>query len=68
MPKIEGSEISVSELYPKIPREDIREVEVTIRRYLTAVRHVFDHIQRENPRILTELRRCARLRKQKARI
>lgn len=65
MPKNASSQIKVAEVFPKIAEEDVRDVEEAVRRYLTVVRDVFDHIHRENPTILTELRRRARLRKKK---
>ncbi len=67
MPKIARSRITVAEAFPKMGEEDVGEVKETVRRYLMVVRHVFDHIHKENPRILTELRRRAKLRKEKAR-
>lgn len=66
MQKLGSSQISVTDVYPNIEADDAREVEETVRRYLTVVRCVFDHIQRADPTILTELRRRARLRKQRA--
>jgi hypothetical protein len=66
MTKIKESQLTINEIYPNIATEQLDEVEANIRHYLTVVRHVFDHIQRDQPRILTNLRWRARLRKQKA--
>ena len=57
---------TLGDLYPHLTVEEQREAEDNVRRYLSVVRQIFEHIQAENPKILTELRRRARLRKEKA--
>jgi len=60
------NKMSTANLYPKLSLEERREVEENLRRYLSVVREIFEHIKFNNPKILTELRRRARLRKEKA--
>lgn len=48
-------------------RKDVRVDELDIlRRYLEIVQSVYRHVVKKNPRILTELRRSAKLRREKA--
>ncbi len=65
MPNINKNKISIADLYPNITDEERLEAEDRLRRYLAVVKKIFEHIQAENPKILTELRRRARLRKEK---
>lgn len=58
--------ISLNELFPELSEEEQREAEENLRQYLAVVRRIFEHVQANNPKILTELRRRARLRKEKA--
>ena len=66
MSKTEEKPITIVDLYPQLSREEQREAEDNLRRYLAVVSEILEHIQRENPKVLTELRRRARLRKEKA--
>ncbi len=66
MSKFEEKPTSVGDLYPHLSDDEQRGAEVNLRRYLTVVRQIFEHVQAQNPKILTELRRRARLRKEKA--
>ena len=66
MPNSEENNISIAGLYPSLKLEDQREAEENLRQYLAVVRRIFEHVQANDPKILTELRRRARLRKEKA--
>ena len=66
MPDNKEKSISLSELFPQLSEEEQREAEENLRQYLAVVRRIFEHVQANNPKILTELRRRARLRKEKA--
>ena len=66
MPDSNEKTISLSELFPQLSEEEQREAEENLRQYLAVVRRIFEHVQANDPKILTELRRRARLRKEKA--
>jgi ribosomal protein L29 len=66
MTRLEDSPTSLADIYPQLSAEELNEAEDNMRRYLMVVRKVFEHIQAENPKMLTDLRRRARLRKEKA--
>ncbi len=66
MPDPVKSPVSITTLYPELSPEELREAEENLRQYLAVVRRIFEHVQANNPKILTELRRRARLRKEKA--
>jgi len=66
MPKLENQEISLADIYPQLSEEELHDAEENIRRYLAVVRQIFMHIEAEEPKVLTELRRRATLRKKKA--
>lgn len=66
MSKFEESPSTKDDRGPDTPSTESRDAEDTLRRYLTVVRHIFEHVQAKDPKILTELRRRARLRMEKA--
>jgi hypothetical protein len=66
MPDNKEKSISLSELFPQLSEEEQREAEENLRQYLAVVRRIFEHVQANDPKLLTELRRRARLRKEKA--
>jgi len=66
MPSPMKSPVPITVLYPQLSPEELREAEENLRQYLAVVRQIFEHLQANNPKILTELRRRARLRKEKA--
>ncbi len=66
MSDLQENPISIADLYPDLTTQEQSEAEENLRRYLAVVRQIFEHIQAEKPKILTELRRRARLRKEKA--
>ena len=66
MPDDDEKPISLTELFPELSEEEQREAEENLRQYLAVIRRIFEHVQANNPKILTELRRRARLRKEKA--
>jgi hypothetical protein len=66
MPDNKEKRISVSELFPQLSEGEQREAQENLRQYLAVVRLIFEHVQANDPKILTELRRRARLRKEKA--
>jgi hypothetical protein len=57
--------MKLGELYPQLSTVEQAEAHETLRRYLSVVRRIFEYIRTENPKILTELRRRASLRKEK---
>jgi len=65
MARHENQQISMRELYDDLNTEQLADAEANLRRYLGVVKRIFDHIQAENPKILTDLRRRAKLRKEK---
>jgi len=66
MPDNNEKSISLHDLFPQLSEEEQREAEENLRQYLALVRRIFEHVQANDPKILTELRRRARLRKEKA--
>ena len=58
--------ISISDIYPQLSSEEQQEAEANLRRYLGVVAEIFEHIKANNPKVLTELNRRARLRTEKA--
>ena len=68
MSKLQQKPISAADLYPELTAEEQYEAEENLRRYLAVVKQIFEHIQAEKPKILTELRRRARLRREKERL
>ena len=66
MPDNKEKSISLSDLFPQLSEEEQREAEENLRQYLAVVRRIFEHVQANDPKILTELQRRARLRKEKA--
>jgi hypothetical protein len=66
MPDNTEKSISLSELFPQLSEEEQREAGENLRQYLAVVRRIFEHVQANDPKLLTELRRRARLRKEKA--
>jgi predicted house-cleaning noncanonical NTP pyrophosphatase (MazG superfamily) len=66
MPDNKEKSISFSELFPQLSEEEQPEAEENLRQYLAVVRRIFEHVQANDPKILTELRRRAKLRKEKA--
>jgi hypothetical protein len=53
----------LAELYPQLSDKDQSEVEEVLRRYLSLVKRIYEHVVVHDPKTLTELRRLARLRK-----
>ena len=66
MPDYNEKNVSLNELFPQLSEEEQREAEENLRQYLAVVRRIFDYVHANDPKILTELRRSARLRKEKA--
>ena len=52
--------------YPNLSEEQLREAEENLRQYLAVVRRIFERLERENPKVLTDLRQRANVRKEKA--
>jgi hypothetical protein len=65
MPDPMKSPVSTTTLYPQLSPEELREAEENLRQYLAVVRRIFEYLQANDPKILTELRQRARLRKGK---
>jgi hypothetical protein len=57
------SRSKIADLYRDLTSDEQAAVEDTLRGYLAIVKRIFEHVQKHNPEILTELRRRARLRK-----
>jgi hypothetical protein len=60
-------ELTVADLYPQLTAEQQKEAEYYLLRYLAVVKRIFERIARENPNLLLELEKGARLRKKKNR-
>jgi hypothetical protein len=65
---IQNSQVGreIGQLYPELSYDEVREAECNLLGYLVVVRQIYQHVQGENPKILTKLRRRARLREKKA--
>jgi hypothetical protein len=53
----------VDDVYSELFREERLEAHETLKAYLGVVSRIFKHLQQYDPKVLTELRRRARLRK-----
>ncbi|MEQ1762144.1 MAG: hypothetical protein ABL984_03255 [Pyrinomonadaceae bacterium] len=62
----ENETTSLAKIYPHLSEEELREAEENLMQYLAVVRRIFDRIKRENPKVLTDLRRRANVRKETA--
>lgn len=51
------------DLYPDLSAEERREAEENLRRYLALVKRIYEYVAEKDPKILTELRKRARLRR-----
>lgn len=56
---------SFGDLYPHLNEDQLQEADENLRQYLRVVRSIFEEIEANNPKVLTELRYRARLRKEK---
>ena len=56
-------ELTISDLYPELTHEQQADAEYRLLRYLGVVKHIFERICRESPKLLTELERRATLRR-----
>lgn len=56
-------EIIVADLYPQLTPEQQKEAEYYLLCYLAVVKRIFERIAREDPKLLLELEKRARLRK-----
>lgn len=65
MSKIEENLITIAYLYPDLTAEEQRDAQENLRRYLGVVKRIYDHVAGNDPKILTELRERARLRKKR---
>ena len=63
MSKSEEKLITITDIHPDLTAAEQREAEENLRRYLGLVKRIYEHVVTNNPRILTELRKRARLRK-----
>jgi len=64
---VDREKTSIAEVYPQLSPDERKEAEENLRRYLGVVQEIFQHIQANDPKTLTELRRRARLRREKSR-
>ena len=55
--------LTIADLYPDLSPEEQRKAEYRLLRYLITVRKIFERVVREDPELLTELKRRAMLRK-----
>ena len=58
----EEERMPIAGVYPQLPAEEQREAEENLLRYLDVVKQIFQHIVEEEPELLPELRRRARLK------
>ncbi len=54
---------TIKKLYPHLSPDELSEVDDTLRQYLDVVKRIYDDVSANDPKVLTELRRRARLRK-----
>jgi hypothetical protein len=52
----------IAKLYPQLSSDEVDEVETTLRAYLTVVKRIFDQQVSEKSKVLTELRKRAKVR------
>lgn len=57
--------ISIADLYPQLSLEEQQEAERNLRDYLRVVSEIFEYIKIHNPKVLTELTRRAKFRKER---
>lgn len=55
----------LEKVFPDFTSKQLEEAEYTLHQYIRIVRRIFERIKRERPEILTELKKRARLRKQR---
>ncbi len=53
---------TIAELYPNLSAAEQAEAEYNLRRYIRLVWRIFDRLMRENPELLTEALKAARLK------
>ena len=63
--KSEKKLTTIVDLCPDLTAEEQRDAEENLRRYLAVVKRIYDHVAAKDPKILTELRKRARLRKRR---
>lgn len=63
MSRDEETPITIADLYPDLTAEDQREAEENLRRYLEVIKRIYEYVAERDPKVLTELRKRARLRK-----
>ena len=59
------NEMTAAALYPELTIEQRKEAEYYLLRYLATVQRIFERVARENPKLLLELEKRAKLRKEK---
>lgn len=64
MPDKDENEITIADLYPELTPEQQKEAEYYLLRYLALVRRIFERIAREQPELLSELEKRARLNRE----
>lgn len=59
------NETSAADLYSELTIEQQKEAGYYLLRYLAVIKRIFERVSRENPKLLLELEKRARLRKEK---
>jgi hypothetical protein len=59
------NKIGIADLYPNLSPAEQIEARENLLRYLAVVKKIYEELPTENPKLLTELRRRARLRKER---
>lgn len=65
MSKSEEKLITIGDLCPDLTEEQQRDAEENLRNYLGVVKLIYEHVAANDPKILTELHKRARLRKRR---
>ncbi len=65
MSKKDGKKITIADIYPNLSSEEQSDAEATLHRYLAVVKRIYENISEQDPKILTELRRRAKIKKRK---
>ncbi|MFN0279177.1 MAG: hypothetical protein ACKVRN_11320 [Pyrinomonadaceae bacterium] len=63
--KSEENLTTIADLYPALTAEEQRDAEENLRGYLGLVKLIYEHVAANDPKILTELHKRARLRKRR---
>jgi hypothetical protein len=65
MSKTKEKPTTIADLYPDLTAEEQRNAVENLRHYLSVVKLIYEHVAANEPKILTELRKRARLKRKR---